>query len=123
MMKSEKMWDQLAKNWDTPGVRLGENDLKIIERTIKHLDRNSVALDYGCATGSIALEIAGMAKAVQRIDISSNMIDIAKSKADKQNIKNIDDAWATIFDESLAKESSCFAIAPQLQQTHHISNR
>ena len=32
-MKSETMWDKLAKNWDTPGVSLGENDLKIIERT------------------------------------------------------------------------------------------
>jgi len=34
-MKSESMWNQLAKNWDTPGVSLGENDLKIIEMTKK----------------------------------------------------------------------------------------
>ena len=88
-MKSETMWDQLAKNWDTPGVSLGENDLKIIERTKKYLNASSVVLDYGCATGSIALEIASMAKEVHGIDISSNMIEIAKRKADEREIKNI----------------------------------
>ena len=40
-MKSESMWDKLAKNWDTPGVSLGENDLKIIERTKKYLNASS----------------------------------------------------------------------------------
>ena len=104
-MKSEKMWNQLAKNWDTPGVSLGENDLKIIELTKKYLNPGSVVLDYGCATGSIALEIASLAKAVHGIDISSNMIEIAKRKADERNIKNIGFARAAIFDESLEKES------------------
>jgi 2-polyprenyl-3-methyl-5-hydroxy-6-metoxy-1,4-benzoquinol methylase len=104
-MKSEKMWNQLAKNWDMPGVSLGENDLKIIERTKKYFDASSVVLDYGCATGSIALEIASMAKDVRGIDISANMIEIAKSKADERGIKNIALTKATIFDESLGKGS------------------
>jgi 2-polyprenyl-3-methyl-5-hydroxy-6-metoxy-1,4-benzoquinol methylase len=100
-MKSEKMWNQLAKNWDTPGVSLGENDLKIIERTKKYLNTNAVVLDYGCATGSIALEIASMAKEVRGIDISSNMIEIARKKADERGVKNIAFTKATIFHESL----------------------
>jgi 2-polyprenyl-3-methyl-5-hydroxy-6-metoxy-1,4-benzoquinol methylase len=104
-MRSEKMWDQLAKNWDTPGVSLGENDLKIIGMTRKYINPNSVVLDYGCATGSIALEIASVAKEVHGIDISPNMIEVAKSKADRNNIKNIGFARAEIFDESLGKES------------------
>lgn len=104
-MKSEKMWNQLAKNWDTPGVSLGENDLKIIERTKKYLNANSVVLDYGCATGSIALEIASMAKDVRGIDISANMIEIAKRKANERGVKNIAFTKATIFDESMEKES------------------
>jgi 2-polyprenyl-3-methyl-5-hydroxy-6-metoxy-1,4-benzoquinol methylase len=104
-MKSEKMWNQLAKNWDTPGVSLGENDLKIIERTKKYLNVNAVVLDYGCATGSIAVEIASMAKEVRGIDISSNMIEIAIRKADERKIKNIGFTQAAIFDESLGKGS------------------
>lgn len=104
-MKSEKMWNQLAKNWDTPGAGFGESDLKIIEMTKKYLHPSSAVLDYGCATGSIALEIAGMANQVHGIDTSSNMIEIAKSKADERHIKNIGFARVAIFDESLEREA------------------
>jgi 2-polyprenyl-3-methyl-5-hydroxy-6-metoxy-1,4-benzoquinol methylase len=99
------MWNQLAKNWDTPGVSLGDNDLKIIGFTKKYLNPSSVVLDYGCATGSITLEIASMAKEIHGIDISLNMIEIAKRKADERNIKNISFARAAIFDETLGRES------------------
>ncbi len=104
-MKSETMWNQLAKNWDKPGVSLGENDLKIIDWTKKYLDGNAVVLDYGCATGSIALEISSKVKEVRGIDISSNMIEIARTKAEEHGIKNIAFTKAAIFDESLRKES------------------
>jgi len=119
-MKSEKMWNQLAKNWDTPGVSLGENDLKIVERTKKYLSASSVVLDYGCATGSIALEMAGIAKEVRGIDISSNMIEIARRKADERNLKNIGFTRATIFDESLRQES--FDVILSLSVLHLVEN-
>lgn len=119
-MKSEMMWNQLAKNWDKPGVSLGANDLKIIETTKKYLNPGSVVLDYGCATGSIALEIASMANAVHGIDISSNMVEIAKSKADERNIKNVGFARAAIFDESLGQES--FDVILSLNILHLVEN-
>jgi 2-polyprenyl-3-methyl-5-hydroxy-6-metoxy-1,4-benzoquinol methylase len=114
------MWNKLAKNWDTPGVSLGENDLKIIERTKKYLTASSVVLDYGCATGSIVLEIASMAKDVRGIDISSNMIEIAKRKMDERGIKNITFTKAAIFDESLGKES--FDVILSLSVLHLVEN-
>jgi 2-polyprenyl-3-methyl-5-hydroxy-6-metoxy-1,4-benzoquinol methylase len=119
-MKSETMWNQLAKTWDTPGVSLGEDDLKIIERTKKYLGPSAVVLDYGCATGSIAIEMASMAKEVHGIDISSNMIEIAKRKADERGIKNIAFTKAAIFDESLGKES--FDVIMSLSILHLVEN-
>ena len=104
-MKSESMWDRLANNWDTPGVSLGQNDIRIIEKTKKYLNASDIVLDYGCATGSIAIEIAGNVKEAYGIDISSKMIDIARRKADERKIKNIDFTHATIFDERLKEES------------------
>ena len=61
-MKSESMWDRLANNWDTPGVSLGQNDIRTIEKTKKYLNASDIILDYGCATGSIAIEIADIVK-------------------------------------------------------------
>ncbi len=110
----------MAKNWDTPGVSLGENDLKIIERAKKYLNVSSIILDYGCATGSIALEIAGMAKEVRGIDISSNMIEIAKRKADERGIKNIAFTKATIFDERLGE--AAFDLILSLSVLHLAEN-
>jgi 2-polyprenyl-3-methyl-5-hydroxy-6-metoxy-1,4-benzoquinol methylase len=110
----------LAKNWDTPGVSLGENDLRIIERAKKYLDASNVVLDYGCATGSIAIEMASMAKEVRGIDISSNMIEIARRKADERGVKNITFTKAMIFDESLKKES--FDLILALSVLHLLEN-
>ena len=104
-MKSESMWDGLANNWDTPGASLGQNDIRTIEKTKKYLNASDIILDYGCATGSIAIEIADIVKEAHGIDISSKMIDIARRKADERKIKNIDFTHATIFDERLKKES------------------
>ena len=119
-MKSEKMWNQLAKNWDTPGVSLGENDLKIIELTKKYLNHSSVVLDYGCATGSIVLEIASIVNEVRGIDISSNMIEITKRKTDARGIKNIAFTKATIFDESLKERA--FDVILSLSILHLVEN-
>lgn len=119
-MKSEKMWNKLAKNWDTPGVSLGENDLRMIERTKKYFDVSSVILDYGCATGSIALEIASLAKEVHGIDISQNMVEVAKRKADERGVKNISFTKAAIFDERL-KEGTFDSIL-SLSILHLVEN-
>ena len=61
-----------------------------------------------------------MAKEVRGIDISSNMIEIAKSKADERNIKNIGFARAAIFDESL-KEGT-FDVILSLSILHLVEN-
>ncbi|HMB23046.1 MAG: class I SAM-dependent methyltransferase [Chloroflexota bacterium] len=119
-MKSETMWDRLAKNWDTPGVSLGENDLKIIEKVKKYLSAGDRVLDYGCATGSIALEIANTAGMVCGIDLSAKMIEIAGQKADERKIKNIEFVHATIFDESLKVGS--FDLILALSILHLLEN-
>lgn len=104
-MKSESMWNRLANNYDTPGVSLGENDLKIIGHAKKYLNPDSIVLDYGCATGSIAIELAGTVKNVYGIDFSAKMIEIAESKVMKSNLSNIHFMKATIFDDELKEES------------------
>lgn len=119
-MKSESMWDKLANNWDTPGVSLGENDLRILEKMKKYIKPSDIVLDYGCATGSIALEIANTAKAVHGIDLSSKMIEIARQKAEERKTENIEFTHTTIFDESL-KEGS-FDLILALSVLHLLEN-
>ena len=104
-MKSERLWNRLAGNWDKPGVALGENDKKIIAKVREYLNRDSVILDYGCATGSVILELAGNVKKTYGLDISSKMIDKAKQKASERKTDNVSFVQGTIFSKNL-KESS-----------------
>ena len=102
-MKSEWLWNKLATGWDKPGVSLGENDIKILSKTKKYLDGSSTVLDYGCATGSIVLELAKQAKEVYGLDISAKMLEKAQSKAaGKSNIRFI---HGTIEDSRLKEKS------------------
>lgn len=94
MNKSEKFWDRISKNYD----KRANNDKtykKTLEITKKHLKDSDIVLDYACATGLYSIELAGNVKEIHGIDISSNMIETAKRKAEK----NVNFAKATIFEK------------------------
>ncbi len=104
-MKSEKFWDMISKKFDERSSYFEQTYIKIFENARKYLNGGNIVLDCGCATGTVAIEIAGLVKEIHGIDISSRMIDAAKRKASERRIKNIDFAHATIFDERYKRES------------------
>ncbi|UCB42418.1 MAG: class I SAM-dependent methyltransferase [Dehalococcoidales bacterium] len=105
MDKSEQFWDKQAKNFadQEQHTQLSEN--KDFITTLKYLDIDDTVLDYGCATGIVSNAIADKVKEIHAIDISSKMIELAKSKASERHIDNIHYAHATIFDKRYQKES------------------
>ncbi len=54
------------------------------------ITEEDVVLDFGCGTGEIALNLAQYCKKVICVDISHTMLNILKTKAEKQNISNIE---------------------------------
>ena len=105
MTKPEKFWDRSASGYDASEPSSDPAHIKTVENTKKYLNVGDVVLDYGCATGTVAIEIADHVKEVHGIDISSKMIEAAKRKASEHKSANIDFAQSTIFDERLKKES------------------
>ncbi|MCC6615693.1 MAG: class I SAM-dependent methyltransferase [Anaerolineae bacterium] len=104
-MKSEAMWDRLAKDWDTPDAKPGQGDVLLIEKTKQYLTPGASVLDYGCATGSVALKLAAVAQNVHGLDISSQMIAVARRRAGEQGLSNAAFTHGTIFDRTLEPES------------------
>ena len=102
---SEKFWDMLAKNFDEQSEGYKQVHIKTVENAKKYLNAGDLVLDYGCATGTTAIEIADHVKEIHGIDISSKMIDAARRKVAERKIQNIDFAQATIFDKRSTKES------------------
>ncbi|MCX9082581.1 MAG: class I SAM-dependent methyltransferase [Candidatus Methanoperedens sp.] len=101
MNKSEKFWDRMAKYLDRVEKQDEPTNFRIIEKTKQHLKISYTVLDYGCGTGTAAIEIASSVKSVHGIDISSKMIEAAKRKTVERKVNTIDFAQATIFDEKL----------------------
>ena len=105
MYKSEKLWDFLSHNYDRGANKSDKSENKLLENIKQYLDVNDTVLDYGCATGTMAIEIADKVEEVHGIDISSKMIEAAERKATECKITNTHFAQTTIFDDRFNKES------------------
>ncbi len=127
MDKSEKIWDKIAHNYDKSEKRFEPIHIKTIENTRKYLKASDNVLDYGCATGTKALELASSVKRIQGIDISSKMIEGAKRKAVERKIENVDFAHAIIFNENYKSESFdvilAFNILHSLEDHNQVMQR
>lgn len=76
-------FDERAENWDNTL----EDKSEIIEKILDNagIDENSCVLDVACGTGvMIPYYLAKKVKTVTGIDISAKMIEVAKSKFDKE---------------------------------------
>jgi 2-polyprenyl-3-methyl-5-hydroxy-6-metoxy-1,4-benzoquinol methylase len=102
---AEKFWDRAAKYYDKEEKKDEQTYLNFIEKTRKYLKISDTVLDFGCGTGLVSNEVAVNVKMVHAIDISSKMIEIAKTKAIEREIQNIDYAYTTIFDNRYKKSS------------------
>lgn len=101
MDKSEKFWNRNANGYDREEMKDRAVRTKILEKVRNHLEKKDDVLDYGCATGIIANEIAGDVNTVHGIDISPEMIRIARNKAIEHSIRNVAYTRSTIFDTGL----------------------
>jgi 2-polyprenyl-3-methyl-5-hydroxy-6-metoxy-1,4-benzoquinol methylase len=125
--KAEKFWDRTASNYDKEEKKDKKTYLQIIERTKSYLKSADIVLDLGCGTGLVSNEISEYVKKIDAIDLSSKMIEIAKTKAEKRDIQNIEYSQATVFDDSLKLASYdvilCFYIIHLLDDPQAVMRK
>ncbi|MFC1236192.1 class I SAM-dependent methyltransferase [Vibrio sp. F74] len=120
MNKTESFWDKASKNYDKSEERFEYIHNKTRGNTKKYLDINNIVLDYGCGTGTKSCELASQVKEIHAIDISSEMIESAKTKAASCRIENISFEHTTIFDKQFRNES--FDVILAFNMLHTIDN-
>jgi 2-polyprenyl-3-methyl-5-hydroxy-6-metoxy-1,4-benzoquinol methylase len=105
MSKSEKFWDRAAKRFEG---QMNEDDkaaIVTLDLTRKYLQSSDIVLDFACAAGKYALEIAPQVKEVWGIDISGEMINAAKRNATDRGIANVQFMQTEINDPRLDDET------------------
>lgn len=117
MSKSEKFWDQAASNYDKTEEKFEFIHSRSRENAKRYLKDTDIVLDYGCGTGTTACEISGLVKSVRAIDISTEMIEIAKGKAATAGVVNVDFDQADIFDVAFHNDSFDVVLAFNMLHT------
>jgi len=105
MDQSAKFWDRIAEKYSRQPVADEAAYQKKLEVTQGYFKPEMQVLELGCGTGSTAIIHAPFVKHILATDISSNMLKIAKEKADAQGISNITFECSSIDDLKVADES------------------
>ncbi len=121
MTTSTKFWDKIADKYSKQPIADEESYQKKLKITQEYLKRDMKLLEFGCGTGSTAIIHAPHVKHIRAIDISQNMITIAKKKAEVQNIKNITFEQLTI--EELKGEDCTYDVVLGLSIVHLLEDK
>ncbi|NML22894.1 class I SAM-dependent methyltransferase [Pseudoflavitalea sp. G-6-1-2] len=105
MKKPETFWNRSADSYDKEEMSYSSTRFKLLARTKKQLSKQDHVLDFGCATGILATEIASDVHSVIGIDTASRMIEIAQDKSVDLHITNVAYSNIDIFDSTLRPSS------------------
>lgn len=98
-MTDAAFWDNLAEEYAAKPVDLPSAFERKIEITQSLMLPSDVVLDIGCGTGSLALRLAPSGAQVHGLDLSSEMVRIAREKAeDVTNVTFHNGAFDASFD-------------------------
>jgi len=119
--RSARFWDGRAATYGKTEAENKKLHRAIVERSVKYLGNDDVALDFGCGTGALSYSLAPHVKTLHAVDVSPRMIDTAKDRADQNKVEGLHFSEGSIFDDAVQPESFDVILASQVLQV--LSNR
>jgi len=105
MAQASKFWDNIADRYSKQPIA-DEDVYKTKLRVARgYLQPDMEILEFGCGTGGTAIAHAAFAKHIQAIDFSERMLEIARTKADAEDIANVTFEKADITSLSVPDET------------------
>ena len=121
MTQSEKFWDKKAQSYANSSIGDEASYQRKLLETQQYFTPDMRILEIGCGTGSTAIAHAPFVAHIDAIDISDNMLEIARARAADANVENIQFTLATL-DEFNADTASMDAVLA-LNVIHLLPNR
>jgi ubiquinone/menaquinone biosynthesis C-methylase UbiE len=105
--KEKSIWEKIAAGYDNNMLANFEEAYRLsIQKSIQAVAYKDRVLEIGCGTGLVTLGLASHVKQIEAVDITPQMIAIAKEKAARQGVNN---TQFQVFDGyALPFEDSCF---------------
>ncbi|WP_096087680.1 class I SAM-dependent methyltransferase [Agaribacterium haliotis] len=104
MTDKTRFWNKIADNYAAKPVANEAVYEKKLALSQARMRSDMDLLEIGCGTGTTALRHASFVNKVFAVDFSSRMIEIAKEKAAKQNIENVEFICADISSDNKKHE-------------------
>ena len=120
MPSDAKFWNRLAHSYAAKPIADQESYEHKLAIAREYFHPDSRVLELGCGTGSTALLHAPLVKHIRAVDFSSKMIDIAKEKATRAAIHNVDFACNSTTGELLLTQT--FDVVMALNVLHLLSD-
>ena len=110
--KEQKFWSKNASSYDQSIIgKYWKIYPSLLDKIAQDVETGGNVLEVATGTGLIALKIASAADQVHAIDISPQMIDEAKKKAEEKRIDNVafsmEDAYALPFGDGIFDTVIC----------------
>jgi ubiquinone/menaquinone biosynthesis C-methylase UbiE len=90
-----RFWDRIASKYAADPIADVLGYERTLERSRHYLKSGDLVFEFGCGTGTTALELAPSVGRIVATDISSAMIAIARGKAEAEGRRNAEFAVAT----------------------------
>lgn len=105
MYQADRFWDRHAEGYSRRPIADQAAYEKKLMVTREYLRPDMEVLEIGCGTGSTAIALAAFVKHILATDFSSNMIEIATSKAEAVSVDNVTFETDTIDDIDIPDQS------------------
>lgn len=105
MARPAKFWDRMAARYARQPVADEAAYQRKLEMTRAYLHAEMALLEIGCGTGSTAIVHAPHVRHVLATDISGNMLEIARGKAEAEGIENISFQCAAVDELDVQNDS------------------
>ncbi len=105
MAQSTKFWDKIADRYAKQPIADEAAYQKKLQVTRDYFYPSMEVLEIGCGTGSTAIAHSPYVKHIRAIDFSSEMIEIARGKANAQNIQNVTFEQSSIEDLDVSDQT------------------
>ena len=121
MDKSAKFWDRIAEKYANDPIADEDSYQKKLKITQGYFTPEMEVLELACGTGSTAIVHAPYVKHIRATDISTEMLRIAKARADAAGITNITFECSSIDGLKVLDESLDAVMAHSI--LHLLENR